>query len=348
MESNTTSGYNFEKIFYDFVAKNPDVVNPYLNAIYFALVHLNNKLNWVKTFGITSKEVMLLTGIKTYKVYKRNFDILVKFGLIKLEKKSTNQFNCNKISLLNNIESESGIDCPKKEKEKLCGQKEKEICAAPDVFFNTEQINECIDCDFCLYCPLKSEDCELLLQNIENSIENFITENKPTNTENNEPELNYQTEKKELRESVLQFLHKKQRTWADKPIMQILKTEVPNELLRSCTLAQYLTNFLNKNCQKVNIKVDINEIKGDLIYKCQEIYGHLTAQQLNNVIAMLMHDDFHIGNGTNINYFFKNANKIIGDSYIFAAKKNKETFETAPEIKTPAKCNSPEILLRGK
>lgn len=87
--------------YWDWADANKDKASPGTCAVYFFILRVANVLRWKDSFGLTSKEVMDGVNIGSYNTYRKYFDILVEGGLLKIDKPSTNQYNCNIIALSN-------------------------------------------------------------------------------------------------------------------------------------------------------------------------------------------------------------------------------------------------------
>jgi len=93
------TGYEYTRKIFNWSFENSDKSNPTLISLYLFLVETNNRLGWKEKFGITFRECGEACGIKSYNTYKKNFDILVKEGFIKIVQKSINQYSANIIAL---------------------------------------------------------------------------------------------------------------------------------------------------------------------------------------------------------------------------------------------------------
>lgn len=113
------NGYNLEDQWWNFSEKTSEKVSPIHTALYFRLVRLNNRLNWVEVFGVPTEYTMFSIGIKSYRSYKRAFDDLIKWGFIRLVEKSYNQHSCNRVALVLKAKSnESALVLKAKAEEK--------------------------------------------------------------------------------------------------------------------------------------------------------------------------------------------------------------------------------------
>lgn len=87
--------------YWKWAAENADKVNPTNTSMYFYILSVANELGWKQSFGLSSTQIMNGIGIATYKTYKKHFDQLIEFGLIKIVTESKNQWTCNVIALVN-------------------------------------------------------------------------------------------------------------------------------------------------------------------------------------------------------------------------------------------------------
>ncbi len=94
--------YKLYRNFWDYAFDNPEKIKPNHVAIYsFAIEHCN-RLGWKQKFGFPTSMVLEATGIKSYSVYKKTFDDLVKYGFINVIEYSKNQYSSNIIALKEN------------------------------------------------------------------------------------------------------------------------------------------------------------------------------------------------------------------------------------------------------
>lgn len=93
-------GYSLSKQWFDFVINTNEMVRPIHGALYFWIIELNNRLQWKQEFGLPTDSSMQHIGIKGRQHYKKALDDLIKWGLIELISKSTNQYSPNVISLV--------------------------------------------------------------------------------------------------------------------------------------------------------------------------------------------------------------------------------------------------------
>lgn len=95
----SVNGYSLSRQWYDFAFENQDKVNPIHGCLYLWLVELNNRLGWVERFASPASQAMAAIGIKRHKSYKKAFDDLVTWGLVRVVQKAKNQYTANVISL---------------------------------------------------------------------------------------------------------------------------------------------------------------------------------------------------------------------------------------------------------
>jgi hypothetical protein len=86
--------------FWNWALNNPEKNNPTVTAIYFYILNVANELRWKESFGLSSTQIISAVGVSNYKTYKKNLDILVENGLIKIVVQSKNQYQCNIFGLV--------------------------------------------------------------------------------------------------------------------------------------------------------------------------------------------------------------------------------------------------------
>lgn len=91
--------FELSKNLFNYSIDNPDKLKPGHIAIYFFALNLANKLGWPETFGIPTDMAMAHTGIKSNNTYLNYLNELFDFGLLKIIKRSKNQWQCNIIAI---------------------------------------------------------------------------------------------------------------------------------------------------------------------------------------------------------------------------------------------------------
>lgn len=91
--------FEYFKFYWDWADQNPDKANATAAAMYFYFLHLANSLRWKESIGVTAGQTMSAVGIGSVKTYRKHFEELVENGLIKILKRSTNQYSCHVIAL---------------------------------------------------------------------------------------------------------------------------------------------------------------------------------------------------------------------------------------------------------
>lgn len=100
------NGYHvYPRQWFSFAFENPDVVSGNHGIVYLWAVELNNRLGWVKKFGIPSEMAMSAAGIKSYKTYSKIFEDLVRWGFFEVHQRSSNQYTADIIALVNFTEA---------------------------------------------------------------------------------------------------------------------------------------------------------------------------------------------------------------------------------------------------
>lgn len=108
--------------FWNWALNNPEKNNPTVTAIYFYILNVANELRWKESFGLSSTQIISAVGVSNYKTYKKNLDVLVENGLIKIVVQSKNQYQCNIFALVKFTEastkqSKSKAEAKKKQSE---------------------------------------------------------------------------------------------------------------------------------------------------------------------------------------------------------------------------------------
>lgn len=108
--------------FWNWALNNPVKNNPTATAIYFYILNVANELRWKESFGLSSTQIISAVGVSNYKTYKKNLDVLVENGLIKIVVQSKNQYQCNIFALVKFTEastkqSKSKTEAKKKQSE---------------------------------------------------------------------------------------------------------------------------------------------------------------------------------------------------------------------------------------
>ena len=137
--------------FYSYLPINP--LSPNANALYGALLHINNKTNWLKVFSVAITTITTLTGLNKQAIERARKE-LVKKGYIKFKKGSNQYFagkyeiielyqNSNKFNNLNfNVANDTANDIAsdmasntiiKHKHKQLKKEKEEDIACAPKV-----------------------------------------------------------------------------------------------------------------------------------------------------------------------------------------------------------------------
>ena len=105
LSSNSISGYELSRAWFDFSFTNPELINPNHSALYFFAIEHCNRLGWKDKFGLPTTMAMEAIGIKSYKTYKKTLTDLIEWGFIVMVQKSTNQYSSNIIALVKNTKA---------------------------------------------------------------------------------------------------------------------------------------------------------------------------------------------------------------------------------------------------
>jgi len=96
----TKNGYAYTKQWFDFAQANFEKIKPVDGILYLYCVELNNSLKWAEKFGLPAYNTMKIIGVRDYKTYKKAFNNLEKWGLIKVIERSKNQWTSTIIALV--------------------------------------------------------------------------------------------------------------------------------------------------------------------------------------------------------------------------------------------------------
>lgn len=99
------NGYDLSRSFFDWGYENPDKISPNHVALYFFIIEHCNRLGWKDKFGLPTQMSMDAIGIKNWRTYKKAFDDLVEFGLIKVVQQSRNQYSATVIAIVKNTKA---------------------------------------------------------------------------------------------------------------------------------------------------------------------------------------------------------------------------------------------------
>ena len=102
------NGFKQQTLFFEMIKDNPDVHHTEI-ALYWYLLHVNNKLSWCEWFGLSLTEA--LTGSKMCeKTFRKAISALEKYGFIKLRKGARNK--ASMISIVNLLQVNFTYDVP--------------------------------------------------------------------------------------------------------------------------------------------------------------------------------------------------------------------------------------------
>ena len=99
------NGYDLSKSWFDFAFENPDKVRPNHAALFFFCIELCNRLGWKEKFGLPTDMAKDAIGIKNYRTYINTLKDLSEWGFIKMIERSTNQYTCNTIAIVENTKA---------------------------------------------------------------------------------------------------------------------------------------------------------------------------------------------------------------------------------------------------
>ena len=91
--------FNYFNYFYHWIENNPDKVDPYITAVYFALLNRANKSGWKDRFAIILIDLQETCGINSRTTMLKTLGRLEEFGFIETVSKTTNQYKNRVICL---------------------------------------------------------------------------------------------------------------------------------------------------------------------------------------------------------------------------------------------------------
>ncbi len=112
-------GYSLSRQWFDFVENNPGTITPAHAALWFWLIELNNRLKWVKEFGVPTDRTLKMIGTKSFNTYKKIMTDLIEWGFVKQLSKSKNQHTANIYSLVRFSDSDNTATSKFKEADKF-------------------------------------------------------------------------------------------------------------------------------------------------------------------------------------------------------------------------------------
>lgn len=90
--------FSLTKVWYEYKSEHPELTGSHTDFLFYC-VDLNNRLAWKEVFGLPAIETSEFLNISYNTFRKLLNDFTQKYKLIRLVKKSTNQYTANKISL---------------------------------------------------------------------------------------------------------------------------------------------------------------------------------------------------------------------------------------------------------
>lgn len=90
--------FGIMKAWYEFKAEHSELTGTHTDLLFYCL-DLNNRLAWKEVFGLPAVETSEFLGI-SYNTFRKVFNDLIELNIIKLVKKSTNQYAANQISMV--------------------------------------------------------------------------------------------------------------------------------------------------------------------------------------------------------------------------------------------------------
>jgi len=93
------TGYELSRQWFNWCFDNQDLIKPNHTALYFFIIEHYNRMGQVDKFGLPTTMAKDAIGINSYNTYINTLNDLIKWGFVKLIKKSQNQYSSNIIAL---------------------------------------------------------------------------------------------------------------------------------------------------------------------------------------------------------------------------------------------------------
>jgi hypothetical protein len=91
--------FNYFNYFYHWIEENPDKVDPYITAVYFALLNRANKSGWKDKFAIILIDLQETCGISSRTTMLKTLARLEEYGFLQTISTTTNQYKNRVICL---------------------------------------------------------------------------------------------------------------------------------------------------------------------------------------------------------------------------------------------------------
>jgi hypothetical protein len=91
--------FNYFNYFYHWIEENPDKVDPYITAVYFALLNRANKSGWKDKFAIILVDLQETCGINSRTTMLKTLARLEEYGFLQTVSTTTNQYKNRVICL---------------------------------------------------------------------------------------------------------------------------------------------------------------------------------------------------------------------------------------------------------
>jgi hypothetical protein len=134
--------FDYFNKFYSWVDENPEKVDPYLIAVYFALLNRANKSLWKEKFAIILVDIQEMSGINSRTTMIKTLNKLEEFGFIKTVSKTQNQYKNRVICLPLNGKHMKSTRKPNENQMESNWTQNKDLLNDIDLINNKDNISE--------------------------------------------------------------------------------------------------------------------------------------------------------------------------------------------------------------
>jgi hypothetical protein len=134
--------FDYFNKFYSWVDENPEKVDPYLIAVYFALLNRSNKSLWKEKFAIILVDIQEMSGINSRTTMIKTLNKLEEFGFIKTVSKTQNQYKNRVICLPLNGKQMKSTRKPNENQMESNWTQNKDLLNDIDLINNKDNISE--------------------------------------------------------------------------------------------------------------------------------------------------------------------------------------------------------------
>lgn len=107
IDKNGADYFKYQKQWFDFMEVTEENVTAKHTSLYLWIVQLANRLHWPGVIGLPTETTKFMAKIGSYKWYKKTLDDLIRWGFIRLIRRSYNQHSCNEVALVLSIKAGS-------------------------------------------------------------------------------------------------------------------------------------------------------------------------------------------------------------------------------------------------